>query len=48
MSPRFILTVGTLITVALVLSIRSGAQPAPLQPVWAYASYLRSDEAVVA
>ena len=37
-----------LTTLAVLLAARSGAQPAPAQPPrWEYASYLRSDEAVV-
>jgi hypothetical protein len=37
----------TLTTLAVLAAARSSAQPAPAQPRWECAPYLRSDEAVV-
>ena len=45
MQVRAILIISTLVAAAAVLAARSAAQPAPVQPRWEYASFLRSDEA---
>jgi hypothetical protein len=42
-----VLFITILIAVVAVQVVRSVAQPAPSQPRWEYASYLRSDEATV-
>jgi hypothetical protein len=47
MHTRVILMTAALVAAAALLAARSGAQTAPAQPRWEYASYLRSDEATV-